>query len=147
MALTARALLEAGRPLLEPIMIRHGFAFHAGVGGNGSGGPFAVGEYRRGDRRLAFSCRWALGLVAYWLGDRGISHEDYMRLVVPRGTRSAYPGYGEDPLAGFQQLASDLELYCHDFLAGTDAEFAHWIEFNLSHPRATGLAALDERTS
>lgn len=145
--LTASDLLEAGRPILDAALLGHGFTFAPLQAGTGSGGEFATAEYRRQDRRLVISCRWALGLVTYWLGDERIAHEDYMRLAVPRGSEARYPGFGDDPLHGFRRLAYDLEHFGRDFLTGTDADFARWIRAQRERPRATGLGALDSRSA
>lgn len=113
--------------ILDPILTKHGFRWTAEQAGHGSGGRFASGAYTR-DAVLELHFRYSLGLVSYSLGDRQVSHVDYMRVAVgPKGS-SAYPGFSRDPLAGFRHLAKDLADHASVFLAGTDAELAALIQ-------------------
>src|SRR2546428_13062854 len=50
-------------------------------------------------------------------------HEDFARAAVGRG-QARYPGFSDDPLDGFRDLATDLVRFGSVFLAGTTAEFA-----------------------
>ena len=67
--------------------------------------------------------RLSLGLVTYHIGDVELGHEDYMRLLGVYGQKE-YPGFSDDPLAGFHGIRSDLERFCSDFLSGDGATFA-----------------------
>lgn len=70
-----------------------------------------------GDRRLELHFRFSLGLVSYRIGEQSASHEAYMR-ELGVWAQCNYPGFSQDPLAGFEHLAHDLE-FAEDFLAGS----------------------------
>jgi hypothetical protein len=138
-------ILQAGINELDIIMVPHGFAFVPIHEGRSSGGKFANGEYRRGDRRLELHFRWSLGLVTYHVGDVFLAHEDYIRALLGvkkvQGQNS-YPGFSKDPLDGFRHLREDLERFGAVFLEGSDEEFRllkAWVDV---HPKATGLRGL-----
>jgi len=128
MAATPDELLEAGRIILDPVLTKHGFRWAPERTGHGSGGNFAIGAYIRDTRRLELHFRFSLGLVSYSFGDQRVSHVDYMRVAVGPNGRRAYPGFSQDPLAGFRHLAKDLAEYATAFLSGTDQELAAMIE-------------------
>jgi hypothetical protein len=117
--------LNAGVEILSPVLTPHGFAYAPLGTGQGSGGTFASGEFRReraGDvRRLELHFRHGLGLVIYAVNDATLSHVDYMRAL---GAKAEYPGFPRDPLDGFRGLAHDLERHADDFLHGAGDEFA-----------------------
>jgi hypothetical protein len=117
-------LLNAGVEILEPVLAPHGFLYAPLGAGEGSGGPFASGEFRRdraGDvRRLELHFRRGLGLVVYAINDVTLSHVDYMRAL---GAKAEYPGFPRDPLDGFRGLAHDLGRHAGDFLHGAGNEF------------------------
>lgn len=113
----------AGRGILDSIMAPAGFRFEPPAGGESSGGPYAEAAYVRGDRRLKFSYRFALGDVEYRIGDAALDHIAYMRLL------GAYPKCAfasfsrEEPMAGFEALRDDLAAFAGDFLNGPGDEF------------------------
>jgi hypothetical protein len=136
--------LEAGVAILTPAMYRHGFSFASLGGGEGSGGDYAAGEFRKqaGElRRLELHFRQALGLVAYHLGDITISHSDYMRALE---ARNRYPGFSSDPLDGFRHLLDDVERYAHDFLEGSGSEFKHCAEHAARRAATPGFKRLSQ---
>ena len=57
-------VLTAGVQLLDSLMQSYGFVYTATTVGVGSGGAFAAGEFRRGDRSLELHYRYSLGLVS-----------------------------------------------------------------------------------
>jgi hypothetical protein len=115
--------LAAGVEVLGPELVPHGFRFEPRGAGHGSGGPFAWGEFVRGDRRLELHFRWSLGFVIYHVGELSLGHEAYLRaLGIARGT-SHYPGFSDDPLDGFRHLAQDLARYLTEFVQGDAAVF------------------------
>ena len=67
--------------------------------------------------------RHALGEVRYRVDAATLLHEDFARAAVGRG-QARYPGFSDDPLDGFRDLATDLVRFGSVFLAGTTAEFA-----------------------
>ena len=75
------------------MMEANGFEFSLGETGIGSGGTFAVGQFQRDDRILAFSVRYGLGLVEYKVGQSRITHEDFLRYSGAWGNH-AYPNFG-----------------------------------------------------
>jgi hypothetical protein len=115
--------IEAGRRILDQVMIPAGFVFALGTTGAGLGGRFASASYSRGDRRLDFSYRWALGAVEYHIGGSTLDHRSYMcALGVARD--SEYSRFSRDTaIAGFEALRHDLEHCCSDFLVGPGEEF------------------------
>ncbi len=115
-------ILIAGSKLLDPILEPCRFRFLLADSGVGSGGRFASGKYAREDRRLELHFRYSLGLVTYHIQDISMDHETYMRMLGVR-EQSSYPDFPKDPLDSFHSLASDLKLYCEDFLTGTGDEF------------------------
>jgi hypothetical protein len=116
-------VLEDGRKILDPVLVAHGFEFQEGPQGSSSGGEFACGEYIRGDRRLEIHFRFELGLVTYHIGSSKLLHTDYMRALLAKAGGSRYPGFSDDPLDAFRDLAYDVEHFCSDFLSGDGAEF------------------------
>ena len=67
--------------------------------------------------------RHALGEVRYRVDAATLLHEDFARAEFGRG-QARYPGFSDDPLDGFRDLATDLVRFGSVFLAGTTAEFA-----------------------
>jgi hypothetical protein len=51
-----------------------------------------------------------------------LSHEDYMRVAAGRG-KHRYPGFSDDPLDGFRDLAADLAGFGAVFLSGDSTAF------------------------
>jgi hypothetical protein len=51
--------------------------------------------------------RHALGEVRYRVDAATLLHEDFARAAVGRG-QARYPGFSDDPLDGFRDLATDL---------------------------------------
>jgi hypothetical protein len=120
--------LKVGVEVLDDLLRSQGFVYTPTTVGVGSGGSFAAGEFRRGNRTLELHYRYSLGLVAYHVGDLVLSHEDYMWSVVGRRWATDYPGFSKEPLDGFRHLLSDLTHHCIGFLEGSDADFARHVE-------------------
>jgi hypothetical protein len=148
--MTPREILERGLPDLAAVLEPAGFIFIDSGEQSDSGGPSAGGDFLGRDRRLEIHVRSSLGLVRYHFGDYAVSHEDFVRGV--RGTDriegpSEYPGFSDDPLAGFRHLRADLERFGAVFLTGGAKAFRalkKWLDKN---PRKTGLAALEQERS
>jgi hypothetical protein len=121
-------LLKAGVEILDDVMRSHGFDYTPTAAGVGSGGSYATGEFRRGNRSLELHYRYSLGLVSYHVGDLVLSHEDYMWSILGGRWKSAYPGFSKEPLDAFRHLRADLEHHCIDFLAGSDGDFASRVQ-------------------
>jgi len=51
-------------------------------------------------------------------------------------------GFSDDPLDGFRDLRSDLELYGQVFLAGSDTELRDTLERATRNPRPRGIRAI-----
>lgn len=112
------ALLD-GAKILDPVLLPKGFQFQFRKEGKGSGGNFAWGEFAREDRRLELHFRHGLGLVRYHVGDQSASHDSYMRELGVKN-QCHYPGFSDDPIAAFRDLAHDLG-FADDFLSGSAA--------------------------
>jgi hypothetical protein len=121
-------ILLQGSELLKPLFSEHGFVFVQSGKGDSSGGPFASGEFRRGDRRFEFHFRFSLGMVIYHLGSESISHEKYMCSVLGKPNPSRYPGFSSDPLDAFRHLRDDMRNYCSEFFEGTNDTFLRRIK-------------------
>jgi len=96
--------------------------------GQSSGGHFASGEFKRGERKLVIHFRHSLGMVTYHLDSLSMSHQEYMRSVIGRANASHYPGFSSDPMDAFRHLQLDLEEHCVDFLQGSDERLRRRIE-------------------
>lgn len=148
--MTPKELLERGVVELGAVLEPAGFVFIDAGDGAGSGEPSASGDFLHRDRRLEIHVRSALGPVRYHFGDYSVSHEDFVRGV--RGTEqidgpSEYPGFSDDPLAGFRHLRADLERFGAVFLSGGAKAFRalkKWLDKN---PRKSGFAALEPNRS
>jgi hypothetical protein len=116
-------LRRRGVELLSPVLVPYGFVYQAGEVDRGSGGLYTHGGFARANRSLEFSVRHALGEVRYRVDAATLLHEDFARAAVGRG-QARYPGFSDDPLDGFRDLATDLVRFGSVFLAGTTAEFA-----------------------
>jgi hypothetical protein len=139
MTLNPDEVLRTGSEILSDLLAEYGFIFHLSSSGSSSGGRFASGAFVRGNRKLDLHFRSSLGMVIYYLGDRSISHLDFMWSVLGKLRASRYPGFSDDPLDAFRNLRSDLAEYAADFLFGTDAEFLR------HYDRAKHLAAAQPR--
>ncbi|HVZ89292.1 MAG TPA: hypothetical protein VHG72_20160 [Polyangia bacterium] len=144
--MTPKEVLALGVAELATVLEPAGFIFVDGGEESTSGGPSATGDFLRGDRRLELHVRFSLSLVRYHFDDYVISHEDLVRGV--RGTEriagpSEYPGFSDDPMAGFRHFRADLERFGAVFLTGGARAFRalkKWLDKN---PRKTGLAGLE----
>jgi hypothetical protein len=148
--MTPQEVLEGGVAELAQVLEPAGFVFIDGGETLGSGGLSASGDFIRDDRRLELHVRTSLGLVRYHFGDYAVAHEDLVRGV--RGTEritgpSQYPGFADDPLAGFRHLRADLERFGAVFLTGGAKAFRalkKWLDKN---PRQSGLAGIEQGRS
>ena len=118
----ASELRRLGVEILAPLLTSHGFVYETGPTDRGSGGFFARGAFVRNNHRLEFSVRYAVGEVYYRVGSQMLSHEDYMRVAAGRG-KHRYPGFSDEPLDGFRDLAADLAAFGAAFLNGGSNEF------------------------
>ena len=122
-----------------------GFQFVETEDGASSGGAFASGEFRRGDRRLELQVRSSLGLVRYHFGEASLSHDELVRGVRALEGISAegeYPGFSDDPMAGFHHLRRDLDRFGGVFLRGGAKAFRALKKWVDKHPKKSGLARL-----
>lgn len=136
-------LREAGKDLLIPVLAAHGFEYMAGDVGRSSGGRFAQAAFVRNDAQLEFSVRHALGEVVYRVGNDWIRHEDYVRLVAPT-ERPRYPGFSDDPLDAFRDLAADLARFGAAFFERNPQAFRQLVADAAANPRPSGLRALSQ---
>jgi hypothetical protein len=137
-------LLEQGAAELAEVLGPAGFEFIQTEETDG-GGPLARGEFFRGDRRLELQVRSSLGLVRYHFGEESLSHEDLVRGVRALDGISAegeYPGFSDDPMAGFRRLRRDLERFGAIFLRGGAKAFRALKKWIGKHPRKSGFAGL-----
>ena len=137
-------LLERGAAELAAVLGPAGFEFIQADGAD-SGGPFASGEFFRGDRRLELRVRSSLALVRYHFGDESLSHEDLVRGVRALEAISEegqYPGFSTDPMAGFRHLRHDLDRFGAIFMRGGAKAFRALNKWVNKHPKKSGFAGL-----
>ena len=138
-------LLERGAAELAEVLVPAGFEFVETAERVDSGGASAGGEFRRADRRLELHVRTSLALVRYHFGEESLAHEDLVRGVraLDRiAEEGQYPGFSEDPMAGFRHLRHDLERFGAIFLRGGAKAFRALKKWVDKHPRKSGLAGL-----
>jgi hypothetical protein len=138
-------LLARGIAELAEVLGPAGFQFVETDEGAGSGGALAGGEFCRGDRRLELQVRSSLSLVRYHFGEESLSHQDLVRGV--RGLEriseeGQYPGFSDDPMAGFHHLRNDLDRFGGVFLHGGAKAFRALKKWVDKHPKKSGLAGL-----
>jgi len=110
-------------PSFEPSLTEHGFALTATQSGFGSGGPYEVGVWTRGDRRFSISLRYDSLAVGYRIGDIGMDHAAYMRALLGPAGPNLFPSYSHDAAAASVALGHDLRHHCDDFLGGDGSAF------------------------
>jgi hypothetical protein len=145
MTTNPREVLDRGVVELAKVLAPAGFTFVAVDEDDGSGGASATGEFRRGERRLELHVRRSLGLVRYHFGEQALSHEDFVRGVRALEGISAeaeYPGFSDDPAAGFRHLRADLDRFGDVFLTGGAKAFRALKKWLDKHPKKSGLAGL-----
>jgi hypothetical protein len=146
MTTTPRELLDRGVAELTEVLGPAGFSYAAVEEDDAIGGPFAIGEFRKGDRRLELHFRRALVLVRYHFGEQSLSHEELVRGV--RGTdriaaEGQYPGFSDDPATSFRRLRADLERFGAIFLTGGAKAFRALKKWLDKHPKRSGFAGLE----
>jgi len=134
--------LREGCAILDPVMSGHGFHFVEAGAGCGSGGPFASGAYVNADRRLEIHYRFSLGLVAYHFGLISIDHQSYMHVLLGEDGGNKYPGFSDDPLAAFHDLAHDLQSFATAFLEGDSKKFGDCAKAAEEWKKLPGIARL-----
>lgn len=135
-------ILLTGYAILDGVLLKRSFKSEKPVSGKSSGGDYASGGYRNGDRRLELYFRFSLGLVTYHFGALSLGHEDYLRAILGPARGNKYPSFSDEPLDAFRGLASDLETYATAFLDGDEAEFARLIETARKNAKIVGFARL-----
>jgi hypothetical protein len=135
-------ILREGRGILDPLLSQHDFSFDGDFSGKGSGGRFACGSYSNGDRKLEFHYRFSLGLVTYHFGKNSLDHDSYMRALLGKTGGNRYPGFSDDPMAGFRDLAYDLQNFATAFLNGEFEKFALCVTAAEEFKKCPGFARL-----
>jgi hypothetical protein len=138
-------ILERGVAELAQVLGPAGFEFIQSDEGADARGPFASGEFLRGDRRLELHVRSSLSLVRYHFGDQSLSHEDLVRGVrVLEGiaAEAEYPGFSQDSTAGFRRLRNDIDRFGAIFLRGGAKAFRALKKWVDKHPKKSGFAGL-----
>lgn len=139
---TPTETFHEGCRILEPLMKAHGFSLKNEQAGRGSGGPYASGSYVNGERELELHFRYSLGLVTYHFGQLEIGHEFYMCAVTGTNGKNKYPGFSDDPLDAFRDLAFDLEHFGNAFLDGDLVEFSRFATVADEMKKVPGFARL-----
>jgi hypothetical protein len=126
-------ILREGRAVLDPVLSARGFTLREGPAGSSSGGPFATGTFVNGNRSLE---------IHYHFGTTSVGHKSYMRAVVGKDGGNRYPGFSDDPISGFENLAYDLENFAAAFLNGDSKEFARCATAAEEWKKTPGFARL-----
>jgi hypothetical protein len=138
-------MLERGAAELAEVLGPAGFEFIHTEDAAASGGPTAIGEFFRGDRRLELRFRSSLTLVRYHFGEESLSHEDLVRgvrAVEGISAEGEYPGFSQDPMAAFGRLRRDLDRFGAIFLRGGAKAFRALNKWLNKHPKKGGIAGL-----
>jgi tetratricopeptide (TPR) repeat protein len=98
-------VLRTGLAEVDAAALHHALGLLQVRTGKGSGGKFAAVDYRNNGRKLSLSYRFSLVCVEYSVGEVCLSHEE-LKNGIEKEWR--YPGFSDDPLAGFRDLAQDL---------------------------------------
>ncbi len=134
--------LLKGVAVLEPVLHPHGFTFQLSNIGTGSGGHFASGGFSRENRILELHFRHSLGLVSYHVGNCTLDHETYLRYL-GKWQQHKYPGFSDDPLEAFCELAHDIGAFCVDFVSGSGEQFCKFAQEHTQNPdKFKGLGVL-----
>ncbi len=137
--ISPRETLLNGAEILGRLLVPNGFEFQFGGEENGSGGKSVWGEFVRKDRRLELHFRSSLGLILYHVRRWSASHETYMR-ELGVWPKCRYPGFSENPLDAFHDLAHDLK-FAEDFLTERAASLKR--ASAMEHIRADSRKAQD----
>jgi hypothetical protein len=135
-------ILRDERAALDAVLCAHGFSFKEGPAGPSSGGLFASGTYVNGDRTLEIHFRHSLGLVTYHFGQKSVDHECYMRAVLGNAGGNRHPGFSDEPLSAFKNLAYDLQNFATAFLKEDFKEFARCVAAAEEWKKTPGFARL-----
>jgi hypothetical protein len=131
--------LSEGARIVGEVLEPHGFIWTSDKPHAGHPGNSASGNFTKADRKLALHFRWSLGLVSYHVGSAVVSHEALMRYL-GHHQDARYPGFSTNPLDAFRHLASDLEKFGGDFIAGGGATVASASKATIS----SGFSALSD---
>jgi len=125
-----RAFLDAGVARIAPSLARYGFTYVPGDTASSSGGPFAVGYFRRGDFEIGLIVRnqRGLGCPNYSVGTGFAGHCDLMDTLGAQGSSHLIPGpwptyVSADGSDVFEALAADLERFLIPVLMRSEEEF------------------------
>ena len=137
-----REVIRAGAEILNAVLAQRGFEFAPGEEGQGSGGTFAQGRFTKGNRSIEFSFRYGLGEVSYRIGEKSISHENYLKYSGNWQSRK-YSDFSSIPEESFLALAQDIESYLSDFTEGNGNIFLSLVaEYEKNPSKFKGFAAL-----
>jgi hypothetical protein len=137
-----REILRLGCEVLDPVLHVYGFSFEYGGEGTSSGGPYAFGSYVNSDRRLEIHFRHSLGLVTYHFGEASLDHEAYMRALLGDAGGNKYPGFSDNPLDAFGDLAVDLQSFAGAFLNNDVGGFIRCVAKAEELKKTSGFARL-----
>ncbi len=146
MGVNPNDLLIRGVAELSEVLGPAGFEFIQTDDGSLTGGEFASGEFVRGNRRLELRVGQSLSLVRYHFDDEALSHEELVRGVRALSNiadPAQYPGFSNEPAAGFRHLRADIERFGAIFLTGGAKAFRALKKWLDKHPKKSGLAGLD----
>jgi hypothetical protein len=133
---------SSARKILDPVLREYGFTFTKELSGKSSAGLFASGAYVNGNRKLEIHYRWSLGLVTYHFGKTSVDHESYMRVLLGDKGGNRYPGFADEPLSAFEDLAYDLKNFAAAFLSGDFEAFHRFATAAEEWKKIPGIARL-----
>src|SRR5689334_8239741 len=132
----SRNKLLDGREKLDPVLRPLGYFFGISENGSSSGGAFAAGFYKNGDKKIGLIYRSSVGLgaVIYEYGQWGIGHDKLMRYfgkqdVSKLGYKpNRYSSYSKGGGDVFDALVYDIQNFGIGFLTSSDEQFEDTIK-------------------
>lgn len=111
--------LTNGLQILEPFLIRFGFALDNYENGKGSGGQFTIATYKREHKKFIIGYRFSIGELGYQFDDFRVGHSFYLDHL-GYADKKQFPDFqSDDKLLAFRHILHDFEFLVEDFFIGS----------------------------